>query len=142
MGLAWCMGNSNGEADLLIQFLQHNKLGRRSGLLSNPQREFRSGNHAYEAKAFVERIRDRLQPVYENAAGLIEQALNEAAALAVEAALRQYVERGLSAVLKKAKERLQKDFKITPEFPKHELNIRCPNTSITWSQHCQIKLIF
>ncbi len=85
-------------------------------------REFRGANHADEAKKFVELIRNRLQPVYENAAGLIEQDLNEAAEW-LSKHIATDLERGLSDVLKKAKERLQKDFKITLEFPKHELNI-------------------
>ena len=84
--------------------------------------EFRDTNHAAQAKKFIERIRDRLQPVYENSARLIEQDLNE-----VSERLSNHIatdlEKGLEGILEKAKERLQRDFKITLDFPKLELKM-------------------
>ncbi len=91
----------------------------------SPQRsscEFRHTDHVDEAKKFIERIRDRLQPVYEEASRLIEQDLNEASeelSNHIEADL----EEGLSNILDKAKKRLQNEFKITLDFPKPQLNI-------------------
>ena len=84
-------------------------------------REFRGTNHADEAKKFVERVRGRLQSVYENAARLIEQDLNEASE-GLSNHITIDLEEGLSDILEKAKERLEKDFKITLEFPKLDLN--------------------
>ena len=91
----------------------------------SPQRslyEFRHTDHVDEAKKFIERIRDRLQPVYEEASRLIEQDLNEALE-GLSNHIEADLEEGLSNILAKAKKRLQKDFKITLEFPKLELNI-------------------
>ena len=87
-----------------------------------PSCEFSGPDHAAQAKEFVERIQDRLQPVYKNAVGLIEQDLNEASKR-LSNHITTDLEEGLSNILEKAKERLQKDFKITLEFPKLELNI-------------------
>ena len=87
-----------------------------------PSCEFRGANHADEAKKSIERIRDRLQPVYEEASRLIEQDLNEASeelSNHIEADL----EEGLSNILDKAKKRLQNEFNITLDFPKPQLSI-------------------
>ena len=91
----------------------------------SPQRlscEFRHTDHVDEAKKFIKRIRDRLQPVYKNATRLIEQDLNEASE-ELSNHIKADLEEGLSDILEKAKERLQNEFKITLDFPKPQLNI-------------------
>ena len=109
----------------------------------SPQRsscEFRHTDHVDEAKKFIERIRDRLQPVYEEASRLIEQDLNEASeelSNHIEADL----EEGLSNILDKAKKRLQNEFKITLDFPEPQLNISIEAPVPAWPRCCQIKLI-
>ena len=83
--------------------------------------KFHGTNHAAQAKKFIERIQDRLQPVYKNSTRLIEQDLNEASK-EMSSYVTTDLKEGLSDILEKAKERLQKDFKITLDFPELELN--------------------
>ena len=90
--------------------------------------EFRHTDHVDEAKKFIERIRDRLQPVYEEASRLIEQDLNEASE-ELSNHIKADLEEGLSNILDKAKKRLQNEFKITLDFPKPQLNIAIESLS-------------
>ena len=85
-------------------------------------REFRGSDHADKARKFIESIRKRIQPVYHKAASQIEQRLNEISE-ELSNQITTDVEKELRDILEKAKERLQRDFQITLDFPKLELNI-------------------
>ena len=84
-------------------------------------REFRGSDHADKARKFIESIRKRIQPVYRKAACQIEQRLNEISE-ELSNQITTDVEKELRDILEKAKERLQRDFQITLDFPKLELN--------------------
>ncbi len=85
-------------------------------------REFRASSHKDEARKFIESIRKRIQPVYRKAASQIERRLNEISE-ELSNQITTDVEKELRDILEKAKERLQRDFQITLDFPKLELNI-------------------
>ena len=85
-------------------------------------RKFRGSNHTDKAREFIESIRKQIQPVYNEAASQIEQRLNEISE-ELSNQITTDVEKELRDILEKAKERLQRDFQITLDFPKLELNI-------------------
>ena len=87
-----------------------------------PVHEFRDSGHKDKAQKLIESIRKRIQPVYHEAASQIEQRLNEISE-ELSNQITTDVEKELRDILEKAKERLQRDFQITLDFPKLELNI-------------------
>ena len=85
-------------------------------------REFRGSDHADKARKFIESIRKRIQPVYHKAASQIEQRLNETSE-ELSNQIAADVEKELRGILEEAKQRLQRDFQVTLDFPKLELNM-------------------
>ena len=85
-------------------------------------RTFRGDNHAAQAKEDIERIRRRIQPVYDKAATYIEQRLNEASE-GLSKQIARELEEGLRDILEQARKRLQKDFNINLVFPELDLKM-------------------
>ena len=79
-------------------------------------------NHAAQAKEDIERIRGRIQPVYDKAATYIEKRLNEASE-GLSKQIARELEEGLRDILEQARKRLQKDFNIKLVFPELDLKM-------------------
>lgn len=85
-------------------------------------RKFRGSDHADQAQKSIESIRDRLKSVYEEAGRQIEQRLNKISE-ELSSQIATDVEKELRNILEEAQKRLQRDFQVTLDFPKLELNI-------------------
>ena len=98
--------------------------GQQTGRDFHPQQtlKFRGSDHVDKAQKSIESIRDRIKPVYDEAARQIEQRLNKISE-ELSNQIATDVEKELRGILEEAKERLKRDFQVTLDFPKLELNI-------------------
>lgn len=85
-------------------------------------RKFWGSDHADKAQKFIKPISARIKLVYDKAASQIEQRLNEILK-ALSNRITTDVKEELRDILEEAQERLQRDFQVTLDFPKLELNI-------------------
>ena len=85
-------------------------------------RKFRGSDHVDQAQKSIESIRDRLKSVYDEAERQIEQRLNKISEK-LSSQIATDVEKELRNILEEARKGLKRDFQVTLDFPKLELNI-------------------
>ena len=109
-------------SSVVQETLGYPRATNRARLPPRKTREFRGSDHVDQAQKSIEPIRDRLKLVYDEAERQIEQRLNKISE-ELSSQIATDVEKELRNILEEAREGLKRDFQITLDFPKLELNI-------------------